>query len=611
MKKKTPHKHTDVQPEQILAIRRLAKAGKLEEALNRVDKLIVLHPGHKPLYGLAWEVASMAEIPAFAIERALDWTRASPGSVNAWQALADDALAGGYFALGFSAQDRLANLAGRSMPPTTEFETAFGTMRLEEAIANDTARVFMKTSRFDKALAALEGFDHVSLRNNAALIHFQLGDIRTALSAYEDSWQREPRNLFALEHIVRLRLWMHGLEMAAGLAAPLKATPAARSDDALAKINALLILGDWQGADAAWREAADADFWQGPQEIDKSGVFDFAGAIAALRLGDFEAMAERLDDAAENLPAKRDLIKIIGFSLVLPGLGETPDIPLGELNSWFPQTWINRLAELKGEKGKVLEDRHAALMRECDAHPDYLGIVAELGGESGRFLAISILKLRAKSGDEAARQTLIDLLARPCGPDEVRSGLHADMVDLGLLPAGGTVAMLAQGKVQEIRHLAMKIHANPSPPELPPQSHAQLEKVFDLMAQRRLNDCVAILDDLIAKHPTNPALYNNLAGIKEGLGHPDSEIEALLTKAQQLDPDYLFAIAGLARLAARRGEIERAKEMLDPLIGRESYHFTEWRSILMTQVELAKGQGEFATALNIQKQIIALQKQFA
>jgi len=528
----------------------------------------------------------------------------------AWQALLDDAFACGYMALGVRAGQRLAQLEGRSVEPPDDLDTPFGKMRFEEAIANDTARACMAAERFDAALAALADFDHVSLRNNAALIHFHRGDVAGALAGYEDNWRREPRNLFALEHIVRLRLWTRGLDFAAGLAAPLKATPAARADDALAKIHALSILGDWQGADAAWRESARADFWQGAHETVVSGIFDFVGGIAALRLGDFTAMSARFADAAKNQPERRGLIQRIERAASAPDSGDAPDVALGELNQWFPKSWIARLTKLKALQGQEAEDRYDALMRACDAHPDYLGVVAELGGEAGRFLAISILKLRAKGGDAAARRCLVDLLARPCGPDKARTGLHADLVDSGLLPEGGTVRLLAHGQVREIRHLAMRIHAEAGAPDLPPPSHARLEQAFGLVARNKLKEGMAIIEELIAKHPEIPSLYNNLAGIKEGLGHPDDEVEALLENALALDPSDLFAISGLARIAARRGENERARTLLAPLLGRPSYHFTEWRSILMTQVVMARRLGEFGVAESLRKQIESLREQF-
>ena len=609
MKKKSVPPHP-IASAQLDALRRLARSGKIQEALDRLDALKARHPDFKPLYGLAWELADMAESPLGAVKRALDWMRASPNSRAVWQALLDSAYANGYLALGLHAGMRIATLEGKTVDPPGDLDTPFGKMRFEEALANDTARVFMANDCFEQALMALADFDHVSLRNNAAVIRFHQEDVAGALAAFEENWRREPRNLFALENIIRLRLWTRGIDFAAGLATPMKKTPAARSDDALAKVAALLILGDWAGADAAWRESAEADFWQGPQEIEKSGAFDFAGGIAALRLGDFEAMSERFEDAVENQPARRELIKRIEFSVAVPALGEAPDIALGEVNQWFPKNWFDSLIRAKTLHGKAREDHYNDLMRQCDAHPDYLGLVAEFGGETGRFLAISNLKLRASGGDEAARQALIGLLARPCGPDKVRTGLHADMVDAGLLPEGGTASMLAQGKVREIRHMAMKIHAEPSRPSLPPESHARHVQMHELLARNKLKEGMVILEDLIVRHPDAPSLYNNLAGIKEGMGHQEGEVEALLQKAHALDPDYLFAIAGLARLAARRGEIDRAKDMLEPLLGRKSYHFTEWRSILMTQVELAKGQGEFGAALNLQKQIDSLQEKF-
>lgn len=610
MKKKTATRKPAVEAAQLDALRRLARAGNHGEALRRLDVLKARHPDFKPLYGLARELASQARNPHQSVERAWDWSGASPNSQSAWQALSEDAFAGGYFALGLFARERLAVLTGGASEPPEDIDTPFGKMQFDEALANDQARMFMAVGRFERALTVLEGFDHVSLRNNAALIRFHQGDVAGALAAFEENWQREPRNLFSLEHLIRLRLWTRGRDAAAGLAARLKASQAERSDDALAKLHALLMLGDWPGADAAWRGSADADFWQGPQEIDKSGLFDFAGGVAALRLGDLEAMSERLGHAADKLPARRDLVKLMEFDTLAPELGEAPDIALGEANHWFPQRWIDRLGELGAKRGKAAEDHYDTLQRECAAHPDYLGLVAELGGEAGRFLAISILKRRAVAGDATAKQALIGLLARPCGPDKVRTVLHAELVEEGLLPEGGTVSMRVQGKVREIRHMAMKIHAEPSPPDLPPESHARLERMFDLMAGNRLDECLAILADLIERHPDQPSLYNNLASIKEGLRHPDGEIESLLEKAHGLDPDYLFAIAGLARIAARRGDVERAKDMIEPLLGRPSYHYTEWRSILMTQQAIAQRQGEFGAALGIRRQIEELQERF-
>jgi len=229
IRKKKPTRKSPplVESAQLDALLRLARAGKVEEALDRLDVIKAKHPDFKPLYGLAWEIAGMIDDPHGVVARAWDWTRASRNSQPAWQALSEDSADAGYYALALHARDRLNVLLNEAVKTHDDFTTPLGVLRFDEALANDTVRLLMAVGRFDQALVELEGFDNVMLLNNAALICFHLGDVAGALHRFETGWHRSPGNLFALEHVVRLRLWKGGRDAVAGLADALKATPAA------------------------------------------------------------------------------------------------------------------------------------------------------------------------------------------------------------------------------------------------------------------------------------------------------------------------------------------------------------------------------------------------
>lgn len=610
MKKKSTRKTPPVvEPAQIDALQRLARVGKTGEALDRLGALQAKHPDFKPLYSLAYQIASMTDHPHERVARAWEWTRASPNSPMAWQALHEDAPRVGCYALAIQAGARLHALSNKPVAPPVDIDTPLGLLRFEEGVANDVARVLMAVGRFGQALAVLEGYDNVMLLNNAAMSCFHVGDTAGALQRFETSWQRHPRNIFALEHVVRLTLWTRGRDALGGLTASVGTGVPARAEDALGKIAALVMLGDWSAADAAWRACAPAAYWSDPGKHELSGRFNLAGGIAALRLGNLSAMRERFAAAAADLPVQRQRLDQIERHARDPGLNEAVDIELYPATDWFATSWIHRLKTIV-KHDKSVEAQYDAHMMACDAHADYLSMVASLGGETGRFLAISILKLRAKAGDAVAKRHLVELLTSPCGPDSVRSTLHRDLVEAGLLPAGGLVPLLLRGEVREIRHLTVQIHAEQSPLDLPEESVARVDQVFALVAQREYTACVDILVDLIAYHPDVPLLYNNLASIKEALGHPDTAIEALLKQALTVDPDYLFAKAGLARIEARRGNVESATAMLQPLLEQERYHYTEWRSILLTQREIAKQQGDGVVARESDKQLKMLQQRF-
>ena len=86
-----------------------------------------------------------------------------------------------------------------------------------------------------------------------------------------------------------------------------------------------------------------------------------------------------------------------------------------------------------------------------------------------------------------------------------------------------------------------------------------------------------------------------MAAIKEALGQPAAEITELYRQAHALAPDYLFARCGLARCLASEGNVDAAHALLDGLLEREDWHFSEYRSFLLAQRALALASEEHET----------------
>jgi tetratricopeptide (TPR) repeat protein len=594
------------QSAQLKAVRKLSSTGRHEEAQARVAELRARYSDFKPLLALAWEVADSAGNFLSACLHAWDWSTACPGSLTALEALRDSAFAASLPALAASAARRLAQAQGDYFPDLPPPPGALANLTFDQAVAVDLSRLFLSYGRFDEAIAALEGIDHPSTRNNLAVARFGKGDVSAALAIFEANWRQDMRNLFALHQLVRLRLWTGGRGTACELTNALRDMQPLRAEDAYGKMFGLLQLGMYDEAIAAWRAIGKADFWNEESVREHSACAYFAG-LAALRKGALEAAGKLFSDALDIDPDNQDADTSF-MALTIGAPGKEVDFKVGEFHDWFPQSLIAEFQSAKGPRDQeaVLE----AQQRRCDAHEDYLSAAAELGGKAVRFYAISILKVRALDGDVAARNMLHSLLVRPCGPDKVRLDLELWLQENKFVEAGQPQQLLLRGEVQEVALRPAHLHAKQRDLGLPHASQDRLEQMHRLLAKHDLHGGLRIAEDLAATHPKHPILIGNIASIKDALGHDLDEIETLFESAAALDSGYLFAQVGLARIAVRKGNVEAARELLKSLQGREEYHFSEWRAILMAEREIAVAQGDFVLKSSLDEALVAINRQF-
>jgi tetratricopeptide (TPR) repeat protein len=610
MKKKSSRTRTNhaaiPQPAQLDAVRKLSHTGRHEEAQTRVAALRARFPDFKPLMGLAWEVDDCAGHFLSASRHAWDWSMASPGSVAALEALRDSAFDAGLPALGASAALKLARAEGNPVPDLPPMPGALGDLPFDQAVAVDLSRLFLNFGRYSEAIAILEGIDHPSTRNNLAMARFAQGEIAAARAGFEANWQQDRRNLFALHYVVRLRLWSGGHGPANELAEALRDAQPLRAEDAYGKMFGLLLLGEDDDTVDAWDALCDAEFW-GEESVRENSICAYFAGLAALRKGDMESAGALFSEALDLNPDNPDA-DTASMALALSPLGKEVDAKAGEFHDWFPQSWITEIRAAKGAHTQeaVLDAQH----RRCDAHADYLAAAIELGGAAVRFYAVSTLQFRALDGDGAALDALRKLLTRPCGPDKVRMDLDVWLQENGFVEAGQPQRLLLHGEVRELVLRPTRLHAEPTDLGLPAASQARLEQMHRLLKHNDLPGALHIAEELAAAHAGHPTLVGNVANIMDALGYDLDETEALFQRAAELDPTYFFAQAGLARIAARKGDVERARELLKPLENRDEYHFSEWRALLMTEREIAAAQRDVTSMLRLDEALNSLMEQF-
>jgi tetratricopeptide (TPR) repeat protein len=556
------------------AVRRIADQGDIVQARQRLAALRKGFPAFKPLLGLAWEVEDHSGTAMLAAARAYEWQSASPGSRAALEALCTSAGEAGLSALYADAMfrlDQVDNPDPDAAPPEQTFDAPLGALTMEQAMAIDLSRIHLADNQPQAAAEVLKGIDHPSARNNLALALFIGGDLRAAREVIEAAWQAEPANLFALERAVRWRCWSEGLAPCLQFAAVLSATLPRRPEDAVARVGALRFLGDSAAATAAWRDSDELPFWDHYSDEQR----------------------ELFDDLSE------------------------PDAELpGNTGLWFPQLWIQALTALSAEPGAERNPqwppRWDACLDQCDAHSDFLERAAELGDRAIRYVALEVLKRRAIKEVPGALPALRLRLTRPGGNDSERMALTQWLAREGFHSRSEGIDVWLTGQLRNVRPLEFTLTDEPRPSPYPPKGQAL--NVRMQLASRRgaLDEALALATQLLGMYPREPSAYANLAAIKEGLGHPQAEIDALYDAAFSMAPDYLFGRLGRARCLIGQGQLAQARELLVSLMDdRQEWHRSEYRSLLKTQHMMALASGEHETAAALTESLRDLDQRFA
>lgn len=462
----------------------------------------------------------------------------------------------------------------------------------EEAIVSaemhEEVQVLLSENRFDQgsklALKLIERHpEYAPARNNLTLIQFFSGKTDEAIRTARGVLAFAPDNFQANANLARL-LAMKGERVEAlQLAERLRPVKPINAAVWLKKAETFTFLSDDRAVLEAFEDAERADELGG----DSSRAFlHHLAAVAALHLGK-EGLARKywrraldlqpgLDQAASNL--------------------EDMDRPVGErhgpwaysFHNWFPRQTLNELLEVATRVARKTSD-DATLEEFLAKHREVAVLVPfalERGDPDAADFAIKIVQVLKRP---ELLQAVKDFALGKRGSDRMRNQAALLAVEAGVLPAG-EIRMWIDGEWRTVNMMGFEITDKPDESRLPAKATSLLRQSIDELGDGNAVRAEQLLRRALKMAPNDTSLLYNLS-VALGYQGRKAEHRKLVEEIHESDPDYLFARAQMARFLLESGDLEKASEMLEPLLRRRRLHFTEMAALTGAQIELLLKQG--------------------
>lgn len=428
-------------------------------------------------------------------------------------------------------------------------------------------------------------------QNNLSLIQFAEGDLPGAVATSRRVLQSHPDNYHALANQVRYLCQLGLFEEAKSSAARLSEIREGGDDLWIKKAEAFTFLGDDAQVLATLADAKKAGDYAEP------GLLYHLAAVAVMRQGEVNQarrhwrqalkLAPNLVQAAENLEDLKNPV------------GERHAPWAFDIDNWIPPQTLRRLAESVQKAARRARCdtavRHG-LEHAAREHPELERLVPALferGGPNGRTLAFH---LAVGLDTPFLREALQDFALSQRGPDALRMEAARQARDAGLISATVPVRLWLDGEWRELLLLEFDVHEEADASRHSEEVTTLAGEALDALHDNRPADGEALLRRALELEPDSPDLLNNLASAYALQGRHE-ESRRLVEEIHKRFPDYLFARTNLAIHAVRDGNLERARELLEPVLKQGRYHVSEFSALCQAQLELQTADGKLDAAM--------------
>jgi len=455
----------------------------------------------------------------------------------------------------------------------------------ELAHQHEEVRFYLDHSQYHQGKKTAERLlsrypDFAPTLNNLSQIHALEGDLARGIELARKVLETQPENVHALSNLTRMCLLDGNEAEALEMVKRLKKSKAPASDFWTKKAEALGFIGDEDGIIELY-EQAEKNGERGPRANPQLLHL----AAATLYGQGKEKQARRLWEEALKVdpnfgPASENLSDL--------------DLPAWERNApwafslanWIPASMVKELFRVLSSPASRKNDQAGinVVKKYLAKYPGLALLTPQMlargDGDARRF----VLALAGISKSPELLSALKDFALGQRGPDDLRMEAACIVSESGLLPGGATTLWL-KGKWNEILLYNFELTGEPQSKYESAKVRALAEKALIALREEDGVRGQELLERAIALEPDSPSLLYNLA-VALNLQGKGGESQSLLQDVHARFPDYLFGIVSAALFAMESGNLGKAGDLLQSLMGRKLFHFDEFNAFCSAQIGL-------------------------
>jgi tetratricopeptide (TPR) repeat protein len=460
---------------------------------------------------------------------------------------------------------------------------------LESAQMHEEVQVLLAENQYEEGRALAQRLIERHPRfapvyNNLSMLQFFHGHSAEAIATARHVLSFDAKNFQATANLIRFLFLSGEREEAHLLASELKALHSENPDIWAKKMEAFSFLCD----DEAVLEAFESAEKAGALKIHIANPLLYhLAAAAAWHLGRNEqakqcweqalSISQSFDLAVENL---RDLSKPVG---------EGHGAWAYNLSYWLPRQRVDQMMAGIKSGGKSSAALTRSVRQFLDDHSDIIQLMPLLLERGDPQAAEFMVVLAGISKHAELLEAVKQFALGQRGSDQLRMRAAQLAVEEGLLPAG-EIRMWMQGEWRDLLLMAMEITGEPAESNIPSKAKQLFLRAWRCLQDNHGAEAEILLKEAREIAPNDPSILNNLAAAYKLQGRKE-EYHQLAQEIHEKHPDYFFGCIQMAGIYGERGEMDKAKELLDPLLQRKKLHVSEMAALCSAQIELLLKEG--------------------